>query len=43
VIDQIVDGQGVERASTTIALATPVRQRTLPLAAGLIPGSELRR
>ncbi|WP_246491640.1 Lrp/AsnC family transcriptional regulator [Actinomadura alba] len=31
VIDQIVDVQGVERASTTIALATPVRQRTLPL------------
>lgn len=31
VIDRIVDVQGVERASTTIALATPVRQRTLPL------------
>jgi DNA-binding Lrp family transcriptional regulator len=46
VIDQIVDVQGVERASTTIALATPVRQRTLPLvrsAAGSRPGSALRR
>ncbi|MCW2901643.1 MAG: transcriptional regulator, AsnC family [Streptosporangiaceae bacterium] len=31
VIDLIVDVQGVERASTTIALATPVRHRTLPL------------
>lgn len=31
VIDQIVDVEGVERASTTIALATPVRQRSLPL------------
>ena len=31
VIDLIVDVVGVERASSTIALATPVRQRTLPL------------
>ena len=31
VIDVIVDVEGVERASTVIALATPVRQRSLPL------------
>jgi DNA-binding Lrp family transcriptional regulator len=31
VIDLIVDVEGVERASTTIALATPVRPRSLPL------------
>ena len=31
VIDQIVDVEGVRRASTVIALATPVQQRTLPL------------
>lgn len=31
VIDLIVDVQGVQRASTVIALATPVQQRTLPL------------
>jgi DNA-binding Lrp family transcriptional regulator len=31
VIDVIVDVEGVERASTMIALATPVRQRSLPL------------
>lgn len=31
VIDLIVDVEGVQRASTVIALATPVRQRTLPL------------
>src|SRR3954467_9372120 len=32
VIDLIVDVEGVRRASTVIALATPVHQRTLPLA-----------
>ncbi|MCW2946472.1 MAG: transcriptional regulator, AsnC family [Actinoallomurus sp.] len=31
VIDLIVDVEGVQRASTVIALATPVHQRTLPL------------
>jgi DNA-binding Lrp family transcriptional regulator len=31
VIDLIVDVEGVRRASTVIALATPVHQRTLPL------------
>ncbi len=31
VIDVIVDVEGVRRASTVIALATPVHQRTLPL------------
>jgi DNA-binding Lrp family transcriptional regulator len=31
VIDLIVDVEGVRRASTVIALATPVQQRTLPL------------
>ncbi|MFL6693138.1 MAG: Lrp/AsnC ligand binding domain-containing protein, partial [Ramlibacter sp.] len=31
VIDLIVDVEGVQRASTVIALATPVPQRTLPL------------
>ena len=31
VIDAIVDGRGVVRASTVIALATPVRYRVLPL------------
>ncbi len=31
VIDLIVDVEGVRRASTVIALATPVYQRTLPL------------
>lgn len=31
VIDVIVDVEGVERASTTIALATPIRRRCLPL------------
>ncbi len=31
VIDLIVDVKGVRRASTVIALATPVHQRTLPL------------
>lgn len=38
VIDQIVDVAGVQRCSTVIALATPVRQRTLPLV--LAAGSE---
>jgi hypothetical protein len=31
VIDAIVDVAGVERASTVIALATPLRYRVLPL------------
>lgn len=31
VIDLIVDVEGVQRASTVIALATPVHHRTLPL------------
>ena len=31
VIDLIVNVEGVQRASTVIALATPVHQRTLPL------------
>jgi DNA-binding Lrp family transcriptional regulator len=35
VIDAIVDVAGVERASTVIALATPLRYRVLPLVAAV--------
>ncbi|HEV7932260.1 MAG TPA: Lrp/AsnC family transcriptional regulator [Actinomadura sp.] len=38
VIDLIVDVEGVERASTTIALATPVRPRYLPLVRAAVGG-----
>jgi DNA-binding Lrp family transcriptional regulator len=38
VIDLIVDVAGVQRASTVIALATPVHQRTLPLVRSAVRG-----
>jgi DNA-binding Lrp family transcriptional regulator len=38
VIDLIVDVEGVQRASTVIALATPVHQRTLPLVRAAVRG-----
>lgn len=38
VIDLIVDVEGVQRASTVIALATPVPQRTLPLVRAAVRG-----
>jgi DNA-binding Lrp family transcriptional regulator len=38
VIDLIVDVEGVRRASTVIALATPVHQRTLPLVHAAVGG-----
>jgi hypothetical protein len=39
VIDAIVDVTGVVRASTVIALATPVRYRVLPLVRAVAKGA----